>query len=229
MADVRDVIDDESVAESPEAQAEESPGSDEPESQGRKGDKGQRPKTRRWSHARKAVSADRNEAAPPRRWIRVATRWAAGVVFVAVVAVASFEGWLLFQQHQKDAAAAHALDAAQKYAVTLTSADPNTIDQKVADIINGATGDFKNRYTKASSELRKLLIDNKVTTQGAVVDSAVKSATANQVKVLLFVKQSVSNSASPTPGTDLTAVTITMEKVDGRWMASEVVLPGESR
>ena len=150
-------------------------------------------------------------------------RGAAVVVFVAALAGAGYEGWLLFQQHEKDIAAAQALDAAQRYAVTLTSTDPNGIDQNVTDIINGATGEFKDRYTKASSQLRKMLIDNKVTTHGRVVDSAVKSATKNKVEVLLFVKQSVSNATDPEPHTDVNAVSITLEKVNGRWLASKVV------
>lgn len=171
-------------------------------------------------------SSIEDDHAMPRRWIRPAIRWAAAVVFVAAVTVAGYEGWLLFAQHEKDVAARQALAAAQNYAVTLTSTDPNAIDRNFTDILNGATGDFKEMYTKATSRLRKVLIDNKVTTHGTVTDSAVKSATPNKVDVLLVVRQSVSNSATPEPRTDLTTVTITMEKVDGRWLASKVVLPG---
>ncbi|OCB46253.1 hypothetical protein A5721_13955 [Mycobacterium vulneris] len=145
---------------------------------------------------------------------------------MAVLAAAGYEGWLLFQQHQKDRAAAEALDVAQKYAVTLTTADPTTIDDKVAAIISGATGEFKDKYTQASSELRKLLLDNNVTTKGSVVASAVKSASPNEVEVMLFVKQDVSNAATPAPGSDFTAVTMTMENVNGQWLASRVDLPG---
>lgn len=163
----------------------------------------------------------------PRRWIRSALRWASVGIFVAVVATACYEGWLLYQHHQKNAAAREALDVAQQYAVTLTTADPTTLDQRVTDVVNGATGDFKDRYTKASADLRKVFLDNKVTTKGEVVDSAVKSAATGRVEVMLFVKQTVTNSVIPGPGVDLTAVTITMEKVDGRWLASRVVLPGE--
>jgi Mce-associated membrane protein len=159
------------------------------------------------------------------RWIRASIRWAAGAVFIAFVAAAGYEGWLLFQQHQNDLAGSQA--AARKYAVTLTTTDPNAIDQNFTDILSGATGDFKDTYTKASSRLRKMLIDNKVATQGTVIDSAVKSATTNKVEILLFVRQSVTNSASPDPRTEITAVTMTMEKVGGRWLASKVILPAE--
>lgn len=162
-----------------------------------------------------------------KRVAKATLRWVATGVVVVVLAGAGYEGWLLYQQHEKNVAAAQALDAARKYAVTLTTTDPNAIDQNFTDILGGATGDFKDTYTKASSRLRKMLIDNKVATQGTVLDSAVKSATANQVVVLLFVKQMVTNSASPDPRIDLTDITITMEKVNGRWLASKVVLPAE--
>jgi Mce-associated membrane protein len=162
-------------------------------------------------------------------WIRTTIRWTAAAVYVAFIAAAGYEGWLLFQQHQNDLAGGQALAAARKYAVTLTTTDPNAIDQNFTDILDGATGDFKDTYTKASSRLRKMLIDNKVATQGTVIDSAVKSATTNKVEILLFVRQSVTNSASPDPRTEITAVTMTLEKVGGRWLASKVILPAEQR
>ena len=172
------------------------------------------------------LNAD-NDKRRKQGWIRTTIRWAAAAVFIAFVAAAGYEGWLLFQQHQNDVAGGQALAAARKYAVTLTTTDPNAIDQNFTDILDGATGDFKDTYTKASSRLRKMLIDNKVATQGTVIDSAVKSATTNKVEILLFVRQSVTNSASPEPRTDITAVTMTMEKVGDRWLASKVILPAE--
>lgn len=171
------------------------------------------------------VQPESSEGDPP-RWIRSAIRAVAAGIFVAVLAGAGYEGWLLSQHHQKDVAAAQALEAARKYAVTLTTADPNTVDQNVTAILDGSTGDFKSRYTKASSQLRAMLLDNKVTTHGSVVDSAVKSATKNKVEVLLFVKQSVSNSTVQEPHSDINAISMTMEKADGRWLAGKV-LPRE--
>ncbi|ORX07038.1 hypothetical protein [Mycolicibacillus trivialis] len=164
--------------------------------------------------------------ADARRWIRVLARCAAAVAAIAVVAGAGYAGWSLFDQHRRDSSAAQALDAASAFAVTLTTADPSTVDDKVRAVIDGSTGDFHDRYTKSSAQLRKLLIDNAVTTRGTVLDIAVKSAQASQVEVLLVVSQSVSNSSVPDAGSDLVPVAITMEEVDGRWLASEVVVFG---
>ena len=51
------------------------------------------------------------------------------------------------------------------------------------------------------------------------------SATDDRVEVVLFVDQSVSNAAAPAPQLDRSRVKMTMDKVDGRWLASKVELP----
>lgn len=151
--------------------------------------------------------------------------WIAAAVLVAVLAVAGYEGWLLWQHHQKDVAAAEALDAAEEFALTLTTIDPNAIDTNVADVLDGSTGEFKDLYQRSSGQLRQVLIDNEATADGMVIDSAVKSATKNRVEVVLFIDQAVSNSSVPAPQLDRSRVVMTMEKVDGRWLASKVDLP----
>lgn len=152
-------------------------------------------------------------------------RWAAASVLSIVLAGAGYEGWLLFQQHQKDVAAAQALDAAKKYIITLTSVDTNAIDKNFTDVLDGSTGEFKDMYTKSSAQLRQTLIDNKAAAHGSVIEAAVQSATEDKVDVVLFVDQSVSNGTAPAPQLDRSRVKMTMEKVDGRWLASKVELP----
>lgn len=127
---------------------------------------------------------------PNRRWIAVA------VLALGLIG-ATYEGWLLFAHHQRTAAAAQALEAAEKYTLVLTSVDPAAIDKNFAEILDGATGEFKDVYSASSEQLRQLLIDNKASAHGTVIDSAVKSATKNKVEVLLFVDQSVSNKTAP--------------------------------
>jgi Mce-associated membrane protein len=158
----------------------------------------------------------------PRRSIRRIT--AVGVL-AAVLAGAGYESWLLFEHHQVKVAAAQALDAATRYTVALTSVDTNAIDKNFTDVLDGATGEFKNMYTQSSRQLRQTLIDNKAAAHGTVIEAAVKSASKNKVEVMLFVDQSVSNAAAPEPQLDRSRVIMTMEKVDGRWLASKVELP----
>jgi len=159
------------------------------------------------------------------RWTKRALRWAAVAAVAAVVAVAGWEGWLPYQQNLEEDAAAQALDAATKYAVVLTSIDTNALDQNFTEVLDGSTGEFKDMYAKSSTQLRQLLVDNKATAHGVVIDAAVKSATKDKVEVLLFVDQSVSNLAVPDPRIDRSRIKMTMDKVDGRWLASKVELP----
>jgi Mce-associated membrane protein len=68
------------------------------------------------------------------------------------------------------------------------------------------------------------LIDNKATAHGVVVDSAIQSESTDRVVVLLFIDQTVTNTAAPDPRIDRSRIKMTMEKVDGRWRASKVQL-----
>lgn len=171
-----------------------------------------------------ATDEDEEPEEPKRRPRRMG-RWVAAGVLAAVLAGAGYEGWLLFEHHQIKVGSAQALDAATKYALTLTSIDTKAIDKNFTDVLDGATGEFKNMYTQSSAQLRRTLVDNKAAAHGTVIEAAVKSASKNKVEVVLFVDQSVSNAAAPQPQLDRSRVTMTMEKVDGRWLASKVDLP----
>jgi len=156
-----------------------------------------------------------------RRWVLPA---AAGVCAALLAATGAF-GWQVWQQHQIKNASLEAQRAAVSYAQVLTSIDSNKVDENFKDVIDGATGEFKDMYSKSSVELRQLLIENKATAHGVVVDSAVQEASKNKAVVLLFVDQSVTNTKLPDPRIDRSRMKMTLEKVDGRWRASKVELP----
>ena len=156
-----------------------------------------------------------------RRWVLPA---AAGVC-AALLAATGGLGWQVWQQHQIKNASLEAQRAAVSYAQVLTSIDSNRVDENFKDVLDGATGEFKDMYSQSSVELRQLLIENKATAHGAVVDSAVQEASKNKAVVLLFVDQSVTNTKLPDPRIDRSRMKMTLEKVDGRWRASKVELP----
>ncbi|CAN7228940.1 Mce protein [Mycolicibacterium frederiksbergense] len=181
--------------------------------------------------------SDEAEAAVPelpprrRRGITAAPRRRRGItaailaVFVVLVAVSGFLGWRLWQDQQVAEAGQQARDAAVSYAQVLTSIDSDRVDENFDQVLAGATGEFKDMYSESSVQLRQLLIDNKATAHGVVVESAVQSAARDRVVVLLFVDQSVSNASVPDPRLDRSRIKMTMEKVDGQWRAATVELP----
>ena len=86
-------------------------------------------------------------------------------------------------------------------------------------------GRVQGHVLTSSVQLRQLLIDNKASAHGAVIESAVQSASKDKVVVLLFVDQSVSNTSVPDPRVDRSRIKMTMEYVDGRWRANTDELP----
>ena len=161
---------------------------------------------------------------PPRgrRLLRRILAGMVGVVVIAALSAAALLGWQLKQRDDTAAAGRAALATAQSYAVTLTSVDATNIDQNFAQVLDGATGEFKDMYSQSASQLRQVLIDNKATSHGTVVDAAIKSASKTRVEVLVFVDQSISNVVNPQPRIDRSRVAMTMELVDNRWLASKV-------
>ncbi len=132
---------------------------------------------------------------------------------------------MLWQEREVTRRGQQAQQAAVAYAQILTSIDSNKVDENFNQVLDGATGEFKDMYSQSSVQLRQLLIDNKASAHGVVVESAIQSASKDKVVVLLFVDQSVSNTNVPDPRIDRSRIKMTMEFVDGRWRASQVALP----
>lgn len=150
---------------------------------------------------------------------------ALGAALAIAVAGAGFLGWQVWEQSRINQAREDVQRTAVSYAEVLTSVDSNQVDENFRQILDGATGEFKDMYSKSSVELRQLLIENKATAHGVVVESAVQSVSTDKAVVLLFVDQSVSNMKLPDPRIDRSRMKMTLEKVDGRWRASKVELP----
>jgi Mce-associated membrane protein len=182
-----------------------------------------------------AERADNDSATPPpeptvdvrkhRWWKRYAGIGLVAGIFVGAFGLAGVLGWKLWQANALTEAGQDAQQTAVEYAQVLTSIDSNNVDQNFTDVLDGATGEFKDMYTKSSLQLRQLLVDNKATAHGVVTESAIQSASRDKVVLLLMVNQTVSNTARPDPRVDRSRMKMTMELVDGRWLASKVELP----
>ncbi|NNH68538.1 DUF3329 domain-containing protein [Nocardia uniformis] len=177
----------------------------------------------------KAAPASAKPKFSPSPRLRGLARRLAPVLAVAlIVGFAGAAGYLGWQDHKRDAvdaASAAALAAANSYAVTLTSVDTANLDANFQAVLNGSTGEFRDAYTQSSTQLRQLLIDHKASGSGVVLQSAVQSATTDEVVVLLFVDQTVTNSELPDPRIDRSRIVMTMREVDGQWKASKVDIP----
>lgn len=171
------------------------------------------------------ISLEPDEEENPKR-IR-GRHWAltaAAIVAIVIVALAAIIGRLYEEQRIEEQSSREALAAAQEFANVMINVDSAKLDESSNKTLERSTGDFKQKYSESSTTLRQVMIENKAKATGVVVDSAVKSAAPDKVEVLLFIDQAVSNVAIPDARMDRSRVQITMQKVDGRWLASDVEL-----
>jgi Mce-associated membrane protein len=144
------------------------------------------------------------------------------LMFVAAVALVGFFGLKVKENNDVAEAGREALATAQNYAVILTSIDKGKVDENFTQVLDGATGEFKEMYSQSSTQLRQLLIDNEAVSHGTVIDAALKTATKDKAEVLVFVDQSISNRANSEPRIDRSRISMVMERIDGQWLASKV-------
>ncbi|MCU1685376.1 MAG: hypothetical protein JWQ81_6115 [Amycolatopsis sp.] len=173
------------------------------------------------------VPAEPEESVAPRqRSVRLSlpVAIALAVLLVAGIAAGIVFGLMVKGKNDVQAANDAALSTARSYAVTVTSYDYQNLDKNFADVLDGATGTFKDQYTGASGSLRQLIQEAKATAKGNVVDAGVKSATTDRVDVVLFVDQSVTNAATAQPRIDRNRVLMTLEHHDTRWLVSNLQL-----
>jgi Mce-associated membrane protein len=148
------------------------------------------------------------------------------LVLLAALAAGTTFGLLLMADNDAESAQNEALNTARSYAVTVTTYDFQHLDKNFADVLDGATGEFKEKYSGASSTLRQLLLEAKATASGAVLEAGVKSATPDRVEVLLFVNQTVTNAATADkPRFERNRILMTLEKHGDRWLVSKLELP----
>lgn len=174
-----------------------------------------------------------NEAAGPhdearsasRTWLLHKTTGALTLLVVILAACCGYLGWQDKVRRDIETAGAAAQQVARDYAVTLTSVDSNNLDANFAAVLDGSTGEFHDMYRQSSSQLRQMLIARKATGHGVVIDSAIKSARKDEVVVLLFVDQTVTNTDVPDPRIDRSRIVMTMQQIGGQWKAEKVELP----
>ncbi|MFD6195201.1 hypothetical protein ACFWE3_00700 [Mycobacteriaceae bacterium NPDC060252] len=171
-----------------------------------------------------SLEPDEEEKSPKRMQGRHWFWTAAAVVVIAIAAGTAIIGRLYEEQRVEAQSSREALTAAQDFANAMITIDSAKIDDGFNQTLDRSTGAFKKNYEESRASLRQVMIENKASAKGVVLAAAVKSATPDKVEVLMFIDQAVANVAIPGGQLDRSRVQVTMEKVDGRWLASDVEL-----
>ncbi|MBX7453728.1 hypothetical protein GR927_37625 [Mycolicibacterium sp. 3033] len=143
------------------------------------------------------VSDDADSATPARRrswlgWRRVA----AAVCVMAVIALLSLSGYMIWNHRQaemREQAYAEYTAAARQAVVSLMSLDFNNAEADVSRIIDNSTGQFREDFEGAAQDFVKIAQESKVVTDVTVTAAAVQSMTDDSAEVLVAATSRVSN------------------------------------
>jgi len=136
---------------------------------------------------------------------------------------------LLLQRRDDQAterARTQAVSAARAAAGDILGYDYRSVEQSIARARADTTGSFRKEYDETAKKLLPESKQLKAIVQATVGSSAVMSASSDRVVVLLFVDQAtvkqVPGQTTPTTRIDQSRVRVTMSKVGGKWLVSEL-------
>lgn len=157
------------------------------------------------------------------RNLRVLLSALAVVIVIALVAGVGVLFYQNRQNEQTDAARTDATSAASAQAAAMLAYDFGNVEEELAAAADGLTGDFKDEYTTLVSEvIAPAAKEKSLTVQVTIQGSAVVAAEPESATIMLFLNQITTSSDNPDASSSGSRVRMDMEKVDGRWLASNL-------
>ncbi|MEV4331976.1 hypothetical protein AB0K02_15835 [Streptomyces sp. NPDC049597] len=156
-------------------------------------------------------------------------RWTAAALALGTVVVTALSGWLCVQVYEQRAEAQREQDilaAARQSALNFTSLDYRHYERDSANVLKGATGDFKEQFTAQTAELTKLVAANKSVSQGQVLEAGIARADERSARVLVVADSKVTNTAAPEGQARTYRLQLDLVLEGGRWLTSNVEFVG---
>lgn len=135
-------------------------------------------------------------------------------------------GLALREQREEQRARAAALAAARQEAVNLTSIDHRQLDRDLQRVLDGATGAFKEDFAARSDDLRQLLTENQVVSEGSVLEAGLVRASGRRATALVVVDSTVRNTAETEGSTRNYRVQVDLVRNGSRWLVSSLQFVG---
>lgn len=160
--------------------------------------------------------------------------WLAWVVAILAIAFAVFAlvqrsaaNSELAQLRAAERARAQVAREANTVALRLTTFKGEDIEEWYAQMRDAATGEFAEQISQVfNQQTRDTLRDIGVVSVGEMQDLFVQDVDGDDARAFALVKQTYINSGTPDPVEDHQRMDIRLKRVNGRWLASEVVVLG---
>ncbi|QOV38726.1 hypothetical protein IM697_10310 [Streptomyces ferrugineus] len=166
----------------------------------------------------------------------MATRWPDGMrrvlsvgLAMATVVTTALAIWLavvVLEQREADQRRQDILSAARQSALNFTSLDYRHYDRDSANVLSGATGDFKKQFEAQTKQLTELVAQNKSVSEGQVLEAGIVRSSENSARVLVVADSKVTNTAVPKGEARTYRLQLDLVHKGGRWLTSDVEFVG---
>ena len=149
------------------------------------------------------------------------------VALVVALAAAGFFGNRLYADRSLDAAHQAALAAAEQTTVNFVSVSASSVDRDMQRISAGATGDFKDQFTRGEPQVRAAIVENKVESRGSVLRAGLVSGDSRSAVVLVAIDATVKNVKAPDGRVSHYRIQVDMARESsGAWLVSRLQFVG---
>lgn len=146
----------------------------------------------------------------------------------ATVLTTALTIWLilgLYDQHDRAQRRQDVLAAARQSALNFTSLDYRHYDRDSANVLQGATGDFK-QFAAQTEQLTKLVAANESVSEGQILDAGIVRSDEHSARVLVVADSKVTNTAAPKGEARTYRLQLDLVHRNGRWLTSDVEFVG---
>jgi Mce-associated membrane protein len=162
----------------------------------------------------------------PRGGLLRSARLAWGVAILALV-LAAFAGTQWADLYAAERTREEVRQEATSLVLSLTTFEGERIEDWVADAQSRATGEYAEQLSTLFDQgLRDALREQQVESRGEVTRLFVQDIDGDEASVFALVRQTTINAMISDPVQDELRMDITMERVDGQWLASDVAVLG---
>ncbi|MBY8874894.1 hypothetical protein K7640_23990 [Micromonospora sp. PLK6-60] len=149
-------------------------------------------------------------------------------VLAAALAATGVHGHRWYADRAIEQARQQAMAAAKQASVNFISVSSASVDRDLQRISTGATGDFKEEFTRGRSQVRTAVVENKVESRGSVLRAGLVSGDRDRAVVLVAVDATVKNVKAPKgrPSHYRIQVDMVRDQDSGQWLVSRLQFVG---
>jgi Mce-associated membrane protein len=154
--------------------------------------------------------------------------FALAVVAAAALAAAVVLGLRWNSDRTLNQAHEQALAAAKQTTVNFVSVSASTVDRDLQRIVDGATGDFRDEFTRGQAQVRSAVVENKVDSHGTILRAALVSGDRHSAVVLVAIDAIVKNVKTPNGRASHYRIQVDVgrDPDSGRWLVSRLQFVG---